>query len=312
MKIRQRIPILLAIASIACAVGFIEPNFLSMQNARNIVVQSTGLAVVAIGMTFVIVAGGIDLSVGAVAALCSIILAQISLSTANIYIAVLAAIAVGAMTGYLNGFFVCRIGLSPFLATLGIMGVARGGAFLISNGMPISGIAGSLTGLFRQAPFLPYGVYLWFILLLFGTLILERTVWGRCLYAVGSNDRAALLVGIDIKRLRVQTYVLAGALAGLSGILITARLDSAQPMAGTLYELDAIGAAVVGGGSLAGGRGDLVGTSLGVLLIVELRNAVTILGLPSNFHPLVIGAVLLAAVTLDRRQLGQLRGDWND
>ncbi len=308
MRFRQRLPILIAMVAIALATGIAEPSFLSIQNARNIVVQSTSLAVVAVGMTLIIIAGGIDLSVGATAAFCAVILGQISIVTGNVPLAVIGALAAGAIIGYINALFVCDIGLSPFLATLGVMGLARGGAFLVSDGMPLSGVAGGLTILFRQAT-LPYGVYIWFLLVVIGTLLLEFTVWGRYLYAVGSNDRAALLVGIDVQRMRRQTYVLAGILAGLGGILITARLNSAQPMAGSLYELDAIGAAVIGGGSLTGGRGDLIGTSLGILLIVELRNAVTIVGLPSNSHPLIIGAVLLAAVTLDRRQSSQLKGE---
>jgi ribose transport system permease protein len=308
MKFKQRLPIIAAMTVIALITGIIEPNFLSLRNATNIVVQSTSLAVVAAGMTFVIIAGGIDLSVGAIAAFSAMILGQISAMTGSIYLAVLGALGAGAIVGCINAFFVCRVGISPFLATLGVMGLARGAAFLTSNGMPLSGVAGGLTILFRQAN-LPYGAYAWFMLIATGTLMLEFTVWGRYIYAVGSNNRAALLVGIDVQRIQVQTYVLAGILAALSGILITARLDSAQPMAGNLYELDAIGAVVIGGGSLAGGRGDLIGTSLGVLLIIELRNAVTIIGLPSNSQPLIIGAVLLAAVALDRKQSSQRKGE---
>jgi len=295
-----KIPVAAAIVLIAGVTAILEPSFLSLGNLSNMLVQSAALAVVALGMTFVIISGGIDLSVGATLAFGGVILGIVTSMSGNVAVGCVAALAAGTALGAANAFFVCRVGLQPFLATLGIMGAARGGAFLLSGGMPISGALGGLSFLYERQTIVPV-VVLWIGLAILGSVLLHVTVLGRRLYAVGSNERAAALIGISVSFHRAFSYCASGCLAALAGILVAARLDSSQPLAGNLYELDAIAAAVIGGGSLTGGKGDLLGTALGVLLIVELRNAVTIAGLPSHSQPLVIGVVLLLAVTLDQR-----------
>lgn len=298
----RRIPVLVALAVIAIASAVLEPAFLSSGNALNIVIQATIPGAVAVGMTFVMIAGGIDLSVGSTVALSSIVLGLALTSGVAPAIAVVAALLSGVTIGYVNGILVNVLGFAPFLATLGMMGIARGAAFLLSGGQPISGITTSLDGLYSgRGLVFPASVYLVLVLLMAGSQILKSTTLGRRLYAIGSNERAATLAGIRIRRYRILAYILAGLGAALAGILVTARLDSAQPLAGALYELDAIAAVVIGGGSLNGGKGDLVGTALGVLLIIVLRNAVTIVGLPTHAQPLIIGVLLLTVVGLDIR-----------
>lgn len=308
---RQRASVALGIAIIAVFTAVVQPAFLSVGNLLNIAVQATIPGVVALGMTYVIISGGIDLSVGSIVALASIVLGTSVQAGMSPWPAAAACLLVGAAVGLVNGVLVNRVGLAPFLATLGTMGIARGGAFLLSGGEPISGVTGSLRVLYNtQGLRVPLSVFILAGAMVVGALVLRFTVWGRRLYAVGSNERAALLAGIDVKGHRTAAYVIAGLTAALGGVLITARLDSAQPLAGSLYELDAIAAVVIGGGSLTGGRGDLVGTLLGVILVLELRNAVTVVGLPPHAQPLVIGAVLLIAVAVDlRRHKSDLRGN---
>lgn len=297
---RQRASVAIAIVIIAVFTAAIQPAFLSVDNLLNIVVQATIPGIVALGMTYVIIAGGIDLSVGSIVALASIVLGVFAQAGVPPLVATGVCLLMGMGVGLVNGILVNRVGLAPFLATLGTMGIARGGAFLWSGGEPISGVTGSLRVLYNmQGWALPVSVFVLAGLVAMGAILLELTVWGRRLYAIGSNEHAARLVGIDVKGYRIATYVIAGFAAALGGAFVTARLDSAQPLAGSLYELDAIAAVVIGGGSLTGGRGDIVGTMLGVLLVLELRNAVTVVGLPTHAQPLVIGVLLLVAVTVD-------------
>jgi ribose transport system permease protein len=300
LRNNRRIPVLVALAGIAIVSTILQPAFLSSGNALNIVIQATIPGVVAVGMTFVMIVGGIDLSVGSTVAFASIVLGLALANGVAPSLAVAAALTSGAAIGLINGILVNALGFAPFLATLGMMGVARGAAFLLSGGQPISGIATSLDILYVGRGLLfPASVYLLLVLLLVGSLTLRSTTLGRRLYAIGSNERAAALAGIRIQRYRILAYAIAGFGAALAGVLVTARLDSAQPLAGSLYELDAIAAVVIGGGSLTGGKGDLIGTALGVLLILVLRNAVTIVGLPTHAQPLVIGVLLLVVVGLD-------------
>jgi ribose transport system permease protein len=303
VSLRQKRAVVIALVLVAIGSAVLEPAFVSRGNALNMIIQSTIPGVIALGMTYVIVAGCIDLSVGSTVALCSVLLGVSLRSGLQPLAAVALALTAGVIIGTVNGLLVTRLSLAPFLATLGTMGIARGAAFLISGGEPISGVSESLRSLYVTSwSIVPLSVYLIAALLGLGTLLLAITSWGRRLYAVGSNERAATLAGVAVGRLRTMAYALAGLCAAIGGVLLTARLDSAQPLAGSLYELDAIAAVVIGGGSLSGGKGDLTGTFLGVFLILELRNAVTIVGLPTHAQPLVIGVLLVVAVALDVNQ----------
>nr|VFK07893.1 MAG: ribose transport system permease protein [Candidatus Kentron sp. LPFa] len=295
-----RLSLIAAIICIGIVTFLIEPAFASTRNLANILTQSAPIGVVAIGMTFVIIAGAIDLSVGSVAALAGIVFANVLLASDSYLSAIFFTVGCCLLLGLVNGVLSTRLNLAPFLATLGMMGVARGLAFVVSGGEPISGIAAELRILFQ--PWLglvtPAAVVL-ILLAFFCQVFLSSTVWGTRLIAIGSNEVAARLSGLKVVRYKITSFVIAGLAAGLGGLLLVSRLGSAQPLAGNLYELDAIAAAVIGGGSLNGGRGDMLGTLLGVILIVELRNAVTILGLPTHAQPIFIGILLIVAVSID-------------
>ena len=298
-----RLSLFAAIVLIGAFAAAIEPAFLNSRNLANILTQSAPVGIIAIGMTFVIIAGAIDLSVGAIAAFAGVLFATLLTDSFSYSYTAAVAISLGccAILGVVNGTLITRIGMAPFLATLGMMGIARGLAFVVSGGEPISGIAEELRVLFR--PWIGLITPAAIILICFAFLsqiLLASTVWGMRIVAVGSNEVAAKLSGLNVVRYKLVSFVVVAICSGVAGVLLVARLGSGQPLAGNLYELDAIAAAVIGGGSLSGGRGDIIGALLGVLLIVEMRNVVTILGLPTHVQPIFIGVLLIIAVTLDQ------------
>lgn len=297
--VRVRLGVLILLVATVASVA--EPAFASVGNLNNLMVQATVPAVVVLGMTFVIVGGGVDLSVGSIAAFAGIVGAVTLRESQSASLMIGSTAAIGIVAGIANGLLITRAGIPPFLATLGMMGVARGGAFLASTGRPLPVNNAFLDHLYGGTSPIAGAVLLTVLFAISGYQLLHRTAWGLRLFGVGGNEGAAALAGLNIKRYRLYSYAIAGFTAATSGLLVAARLSSAQPLAGSLYELDAIAAAVLGGASLAGGRGDMVGSLLGVLLVVEIRNAVSIVGLPSHAQPAVIGFLLLLSVALDVR-----------
>jgi ribose transport system permease protein len=285
---------------LALVLWALTPHFLTISNLLNIAEQATIIAIIAVGMTFVIITGGIDLSVGSVLAFAGVVMASVLHSGLRLPLALIVGLAAGLLCGLVNGLLITVGRLPPFIATLGMMSVARGAALMFTEGRPISGFSEGFrslaTGEVLRVPapvIIMIGVYV------IAHFVLRRTKLGRYTYAIGGNEEAALLSGINVKLYKTMVYGIAGLLSGLAAILLTARLNSAQPIAGMSYELDAIAATVIGGTSLLGGEGTVVGTLIGALIMAVLRNGLNLLVVSSFIQQIVIGTVIIVAVLID-------------
>ncbi|MBO2457193.1 ABC transporter permease/substrate-binding protein [Actinomadura violacea] len=282
------------------ALAIASGDFLTVTNLLNVGVQAAVTAILAFGVTFVIVTAGIDLSVGAVAALSAVVLAWTATQHGLPWpLALIAAVVVGVVAGLVNGALITYGKLPPFIATLAMLGVARGLALVISDGSPIA-FPGAVTHLGDTiGKYLPVPVIVMIVMGLLTALILARTYSGRAMYAIGGNEEAARLSGIRVNRQKLVTYALSGAFAAVAGIVLASRLASAQPQAANGYELDAIAAVVIGGASLSGGKGKAFGTLVGALILAVLRNGLNLLSVSAFWQQVVIGVVIAAAVLLD-------------
>lgn len=291
-----------------------SPNFFQFSNIVGILLATAVNGVLALGVTFVIVTGGIDLSIGTVMTL-SAVMAGVFITYWGmpVPIGVLAGLATGAAVGFVNGFLISRLKVPPFIATLGTMMIARGLALVISGLTPIyfndapafTTIAmGSVLGAVIPGFDIPNAVLILFIAALIGGIILSKTILGRYTFALGSNEEATRLSGVNVAAWKTGVYTLCGMFSGLAGVLIAARLNSAQPSLGVGYELDAIAAAVIGGTSLSGGEGTILGTIIGAFIISVLTNGLRILSVPQEWQIVVTGIIVITAVYLDiiRRQ----------
>ncbi|HUG52404.1 MAG TPA: ribose ABC transporter permease [Vicinamibacteria bacterium] len=291
---------LIGLLALAGLLSVLSPHFLSVSNLLNVAEQTSINAVIAVGMTFVILSGGIDLSVGSVLALAGVVLASVLREGAPIPVAVAAAVAVGGACGLLNGLLITRGRLPAFIATLGMMSIARGAALVFTAGRPVSGFEATFRQLSTARVLgVPAPVVITVLIYLAAHFLLTRTRFGRYVYAIGGNEEATRLSGISAGFHKTMVYVLAGVTSALAATLLTARLNSAQPIAGINYELDAIAATVIGGTSLSGGVGTLHGTLIGALIMGVLRNGLNLLGTSSFFQQIVIGVVIIAAVLVD-------------
>ena len=277
------------------------PHFLTVSNLLNVLEQTSINAIVAVGMTYVIISGGIDLSVGSVLAVAGIALALALESSVPAPAAIALALATGTACGLANGLLITFGRLPPFIATLGMMSVARGAALMLAEGRPISGFSEGFRALAtaRVLTIIPAPVLLTAVVYFVAHFVLVRTVFGRATYAIGGNEEAARLSGVHVRFHKTAVYGVAGLTSAVAAILLTARLNSAQPTAGTMYELDAIAATVIGGTSLLGGEGTLVGALIGALIMGVLRNGLNLLNVSSFFQQVVIGAVIIGAVLID-------------
>jgi len=277
------------------------PHFLTISNLLNVLEQTSINAIVAVGMTFVIISGGIDLSVGSVLAVAGIALALALEGRAPAPAAIILALATGTACGLANGLLITFGRLPPFIATLGMMSVARGAALMLAEGRPISGFSEGFRALAtaRVLTIVPAPVLLTAVVYLVAHFVLNHTVFGRATYAIGGNEEAARLSGVHVRFHKTAVYGVAGLTSAVAAILLTARLNSAQPTAGTMYELDAIAATVIGGTSLLGGEGTLVGALIGALIMGVLRNGLNLLNVSSFFQQVVIGHVIIGAVLID-------------
>ena len=276
------------------------PHFLTVSNLLNVLEQTAINAIVAVGMTFVIISGGIDLSVGSILALSGIALGTALEAGAGAPLAIALALAVGLACGLVNGALVTFGRLPPFIATLGMMSVARGAALMLAEGRPISGFGeefrGLATGRVLTVPapaIIAAGIYA------VAHFVLANTVFGRAAYAIGGNEEAARLSGVHVRYHKTAIYGVAGLMSAAAAVILTARLNSAQPTAGTMYELDAIAATVIGGTSLLGGEGTILGALIGALIMGVLRNGLNLLNVSSFFQQVVIGVVIIGAVLVD-------------
>ena len=283
----------------------LSPFFLTTENILNVTLQISIIAIIAAGMTFVILTAGIDLSVGALVALSGVLATSVlKLPIPLIYSFPLflgTGILVGALSGWLAAFFITRFNVTPFIVTLALMSIWRGGAYLYTDGRPIWGLphAFSVLGGGRIAG-IPVPTLIMLAVYTAAFIVLQYTRFGRHVYAVGGNQEAARLAGINTKRVLTWVYILCGVLSALSGMLLASRMNSGQPNAGLMYELDVIAAVVVGGASLFGGRGSIVGTFIGALLIGVSRNGLNLLNVNSYIQQIIVGLVILVAVMLDQ------------
>lgn len=246
--------ILIGFIAICIFLSFASPVFLTSANLINILKQVSIIGIVSMGMTMIIISGGIDLSVGSILALTSVVVAVCAQNSIPLILCILIAIAVGGLAGMINGYVTAKGAISPFIVTLGMMTVARGIALIISNGMPVSGLPETFFTLGSTVFLgLPLPVYIFFLMIFVTTILLKKTRFGRHLYAIGGNEQAALVSGINITKVKVWVYVIGGLLTGLAGVVLAARVGAGQPNAAVGYELDAIAAVVIGGVSFSGG-----------------------------------------------------------
>ncbi|MEV0379277.1 ABC transporter permease [Nonomuraea sp. NPDC050643] len=290
---------LAALVMLVVALSLLSADFLSVTNLLNVGVQAAVTAILAFGATFVIVTGGIDLSVGSVAALSAIGLAWSSTVAGVPWpVATLASLAIGVACGLVNAILIAYGKLPPFIATLAMLGIARGLALVISRGSPI-GMPEEVSRLGETVGYLPVPLVVMVIMGVIAAVILNRTYPGRAMYAIGGNAEAARLSGINVSRQQLVTYALAGGFAAVAGIVLASRLSSAQPQAAAGYELDAIAAVVIGGASLSGGKGKALGTFIGALILAVLRNGLNLLSVSAFWQQVVIGVVIALAVLVD-------------
>jgi ribose transport system permease protein len=276
------------------------PHFLTVSNLLNVLEQTAINAIVAVGMTYVIISGGIDLSVGSVLAVSGIALAMALEAGMPMPLGIAVAFAVGLACGLTNGLLVAVGRLPPFIATLGMMSIARGAALMLAEGRPISGFGDSFRMLATERVMMvPAPAIITAAIYLVAHFVLSRTVFGRAAYAIGGNEEAARLSGVAVRFHKTAIYGVAGLMSAAAAVILTARLNSAQPTAGTMYELDAIAATVIGGTSLMGGEGTLVGALIGALIMGVLRNGLNLLNVSSFFQQVVIGVVIIGAVLVD-------------
>ncbi len=287
----------------------LSPFFLTPNNLFNVGTQIAVIAILALGQTFVIVSGGIDLSVGSVLGLSGIVFGwATAVAGLPLPVALALGIGSGALAGLTNGLLITLGRLPSFIATLAMLSAARGLSLVISGNAPLNPIPGPVRtlGSGNLFGFIPLPVILMLVMWVIAVFILRATYAGRCMYAIGGNEEASRLSGINVSRQKLVVYTLSGLFAGIAGILLTARLASAQPQAGFTFELDAIAAVVIGGASLAGGVGTASGTLIGALILGVLRNGLNLLNVSSDWQQVVIGVVIALAVMTDtlRRRKG--------
>ncbi|MFW5942513.1 MAG: ABC transporter permease, partial [bacterium] len=304
--LREALGLIIVYAAIFLILTTITDNFLTVQNLRNMLLATSIMGIVSIFTTMLMVGGGLDLSVGSTIALTGVVIAVLQ-EPLGIWPAAAAGLLTGGLVGVLNGVMVTGIGINPVIATLGMLYVARGMALVLADGLTIPVFHESFAelGSARLAG-IPLPVLISFLLLIVGMVIMQYTTYGRSLYAIGGNERASFLAALPVSRQRFIAYTLSGLSAGLAGVILTARLLAAAPTAATGMEFSVIAAVVLGGTSLAGGKGTLLGTLVGVLILGTLNNGMTLMSLPSDAQQVVQGSVLLLAIAIDQFRLGNI------
>jgi ribose/xylose/arabinose/galactoside ABC-type transport system permease subunit len=292
---------------LVAALAALEPDtFLTTENFANVLSRSSYSGIVAMGMTAVIISGGIDLSVGSMLAVCGMVAGWVMTCDGTVVptpglmaLGTLVGVGMGLLAGLLNGSLITLLNLPPFIVTLGTMSAFRGISYALNNGMMFDVPTYTFLGEGRLAD-IPVSVLIFLLIALLAFFILRYTPLGRYTYAIGSNRQAAYHAGVNVHRNLIAIYVLTGLFVGIAAMIATSRTVSAQPTAGTNLELDVIAAVVIGGASLSGGRGTVIGTIIGTLLISFLRNGLTLLGISPHIQFVVIGAIIIAAVALDQ------------
>ncbi len=282
------------------ALAIASPHFLTGVNLSSVVRQTAVINIMALGMTLVIVAGGIDLSVGAILAFSGVVGSMAMVAGESVWLGVLVGVVCGLAWGVLNGFLTVWLKIPPFIVTLGALGIARGLTLIISGGLPVSGLPRELTFLGDGTVYgVPFVLIVLLICAVITHVILHSTKLGRYTYAIGSNEAAAVYAGIPVGPYTVAVYAISGLLTGLAAMIETSRLMTGQPTAGQSYELQVIAAVVIGGGSLTGGEGSVVGTLIGAFIMGLLANGSDLLGINPYLQQAIIGAIIILAVALD-------------
>jgi ribose ABC transporter, permease protein len=294
----------IALIILMAVITIINSNFLTANNLLNLLLQVTSNALIAFGMTFVILTGGIDLSVGSILALSSALTSGLLGSGMPVTLAILISLILGCILGMMNGLLISYGKLAPFIVTLATMTIFRGATLVYTNGNPITkGLSDTFLFQFLGQGYIvgiPFPVIIMFIVFIVLYVLLHKTAFGKSVYAIGGNEKAAYISGVKLNKVKIIIYSISGIMASISGLIITSRLSSAQPTAGASYEMDAIAAVVLGGTSLSGGKGRILGTLIGALIIGVLNNGLNIIGVSAFWQQVVKGVVILIAVLIDR------------
>ncbi|AIC27243.1 sugar ABC transporter permease protein [Rhizobium etli bv. mimosae str. IE4771] len=297
---------LIGLVAIVIIFGLLAPDFLSQRNLLNILQQSSINACLALGMTLVIISGGIDLSVGPTAAIAAVISATLLVSGVPVPLAILAGLGIGVLCGLVNGVLVAYAGLQPFIVTLGTLSTYRAVALIYTGGNPVLGVPQSFRTLFNgSAAGIPNSVVMVAVVALLAWVLLKKTPLGEYLLAVGGNEEAAYVAGVPIAMTKITAYVISGVLAALASMILIGRLGAAEPILGNLWELDAIAAAAIGGASLMGGKGSVIGTLLGAIILGAMRNGLTLMNVQAFYQLLATGLIILVAMMIDRVTRGR-------
>ena len=304
MKYMSELTTVIALIILMAVITIINSNFLTANNLLNLLLQVTSNALIAFGMTFVILTGGIDLSVGSILALSSALTAGLLGSGMPVTLAILISLIMGCILGMMNGLLISYGKLAPFIVTLATMTIFRGATLVYTNGNPITkGLSDTFLFQFLGQGYIvgiPFPVIIMFIVFIVLYVLLHKTSFGKSVYAIGGNEKAAYISGVKLNKVKIIIYSISGMMASISGLIITSRLSSAQPTAGASYEMDAIAAVVLGGTSLSGGKGRILGTLIGALIIGVLNNGLNIIGVSAFWQQVVKGVVILIAVLIDR------------
>lgn len=315
IEAQELVALIVMLAIIVVIMAASSSLFLTPRNITNLLLDTTPVAVIAVFTTMLMISGGLDLSVASTAALCGVMIGA-SQEGAGLAQGVALALVVGALVGFINGFLVTYVGINPLITTLGMLSIARGLAFVFSDGLtiPVFDLTGEQTDLYAAFTALaegrlydiPYPIIFMIALFILGIIVLRYTTYGRAMYVIGDNEMASTLAGLPVKRYRMIAYTLSGLSAALAGILLTARLYAADPRAAPNIELTVITAVVLGGVSLAGGQGNLFGTLLGVLILSCLLNGLKLQSVSTEMQNIAQGLVLLLAVGIDQVRQGKI------
>ncbi|PVY86983.1 ABC transporter permease [Pantoea ananatis] len=297
---------LIGLLIIVVTFSFLSPVFFTVPNLLNILQQSSINALIALGMTLVIISGGIDLSVGPTAALSAVLGATLMVSGVPVPLAIMATLCVGAVSGIFSGTLIAYAGLQPFIVTLGGLSLFRAIALISTGGNPVFDIPMSFRSLINSTVFgVPTPIVVVAVIALCLWTVMNKTPLGEYILAIGGNEEAARVAGVPVKRTKVTVYVISGMLASLASLILIGRLGAAEPTIGNLWELDAIAAAAIGGASLMGGKGSIFGTLIGVIILGALRNGLTLLNIQAFYQLLATGLIIIIAMLIDRATRGK-------
>ncbi len=297
---------LIGLIIIVVTFSFLSPVFFTVPNLLNILQQSSINALIALGMTLVIISGGIDLSVGPTAALSAVLGATMMVAGVPVPVAIMATLGIGALCGVFSGSLIAYAGLQPFIVTLGGLSLFRAIALIYTGGNPVFGIPMEFRSIINSAVFgVPTPIVIVAVIALVLWVVMNKTPLGEYILAVGGNEEAARVAGVPVKRTKVTVYIISGTLASLASLILIGRLGAAEPTIGNLWELDAIAAAAIGGASLMGGKGSIIGTLIGAIILGALRNGLTLLNIQAFYQLLATGLIIIIAMLIDRATRGR-------